>query len=72
MRLEHCLGRAEPLSAEFNLPPVRQGVRLHVESRVVSEHFFLLDVIGHETELLLDLTDSVEISRVVEGITSQQ
>ena len=70
MRLEHGLWSTEPLCSQLYDATVRKRVRFHVESSVVSEHFLLLDVVRHETKLLLYLPNCVEISGVVEGVAS--
>lgn len=45
---------------------------LHQEGGFCGQALFLLDVVAHVTELLLQHTHSLKVSSVVEGISAEQ
>jgi len=71
-RIEEGLGSLETLSSDLNHTTIRKGVGLDEHGGLKSELLLEIKVVSDIAELLLDLTDGLEVSGSVEGITTEE
>jgi len=58
--------------ANANNATIRESIRFDEDSSFKGKTFLNLEIITNITELLLDLSDSIEISSTVEGIAAEE